>query len=230
METFSALLAICAGNSPVAGKFPAQRPVMRSFDVLFYLRLNKCLSKQSWGWWFETPSRPLWRHCNANFPCSQGRNFHKNNIPLKAFQWTVTIMDRSIFSATHTLTQHIPNTPLVMGQFSSFFRYVTMYSFDVSQPNNTIEFHFNLSRVTNLPFKRCSDIPSHPNYDHLYEFDVYYTRDNINTTAVNWTRIPYVSSYFWPLWWRHQMSTFPRYWPFVREIHRSPLDSPHKSQ
>ena len=25
METFSALLALCAGNSPVAGEFPAQR-------------------------------------------------------------------------------------------------------------------------------------------------------------------------------------------------------------
>ena len=65
METFSALLAICAGNSPVSGEFPAQRPVTRSFDVFFDLRLNKPLSKQSWGWWFETPSRPLWRHCNA---------------------------------------------------------------------------------------------------------------------------------------------------------------------
>ena len=30
METFSALLAICAGNSPVPGEFPAQRPVTRS--------------------------------------------------------------------------------------------------------------------------------------------------------------------------------------------------------
>ena len=38
METFSALLAICAGNSPVAGEFPAQRSVMRSFDVFFDLR------------------------------------------------------------------------------------------------------------------------------------------------------------------------------------------------
>ena len=35
METFSALLAICAGNSPVPGEFPAQRPVARSFDVFF---------------------------------------------------------------------------------------------------------------------------------------------------------------------------------------------------
>ena len=65
METFSKLLAICAGNSPVPGEFPAQRPVTRSFDVFFDLRLNKRLSKQSWGWWFETPSCPLWRHRNG---------------------------------------------------------------------------------------------------------------------------------------------------------------------
>ena len=65
METFSALLSICAGNSPVPGEFPTQRPVTRSFDVYFDLRLNKRLSKQWWGWWFETLSRPLWRHRNA---------------------------------------------------------------------------------------------------------------------------------------------------------------------
>ena len=65
METFSALLAICAGNSPVTGEFPAQRPVTRSFDVFLDLRLNKPLSKQWWGWWFETLSRPLWRHGNV---------------------------------------------------------------------------------------------------------------------------------------------------------------------
>ena len=64
IETYSVLLAICAGNSPVNGEFPAQRPVTRSFDVFFDLRLNIRLSKQSWGWWFETPSCPLWRHCN----------------------------------------------------------------------------------------------------------------------------------------------------------------------
>ena len=65
METLSALLAICAGNSPVPGEFPTQRPVARSFDVYFDLRLNKRLSKQWWSWWFETLSRPLWRHCNG---------------------------------------------------------------------------------------------------------------------------------------------------------------------
>ena len=61
MET---LLAVCAWNSPIPGEFPAQRPVTRCFDVFFDLRLNKLLSKQSWGWWFETLSRPLWRYCN----------------------------------------------------------------------------------------------------------------------------------------------------------------------
>ena len=43
MKTFSALLALCAGNSPVSGEFPSQRPVSLSFDVFFDLRLNKQL-------------------------------------------------------------------------------------------------------------------------------------------------------------------------------------------
>ena len=65
METFSALLTFCAGNSPVPGEFPAQRPVTRSFEIFFDLRPNKRLSKQSWGWWSETPSSSLWRHRNG---------------------------------------------------------------------------------------------------------------------------------------------------------------------
>ena len=65
METFSASLALCEGNSPATGEFPSQRPVTRGFDVFFDLRLNKRLSKQSKRWWFEPPSRPLWRHCNV---------------------------------------------------------------------------------------------------------------------------------------------------------------------
>ena len=68
MEKFSALLTLCAGNSPVPGEFPSQRPVTRSFDVFFDLRLNQRLSKQWWGWWFETLQCPLWRHCNGYFP------------------------------------------------------------------------------------------------------------------------------------------------------------------
>ena len=82
METFSALLALCAGNSPVPGEFPAQRPVTRSFDIFFDQRPNKRLSKQSWGWWFETLSWWLWRHCNKHivaqtkWPLFSRRHFH----------------------------------------------------------------------------------------------------------------------------------------------------------
>ena len=52
------------------GEFPTQRPVTRSFDVFFDLRLYKRLSKQPWGWWFETPSWSLWRHCNDGWRCA----------------------------------------------------------------------------------------------------------------------------------------------------------------
>ena len=56
------------------GEFPTQTTVTLSYDVYFDLRPNKRLSKQSWGWWFETPSRPLWRH---------GNEF----IEMKMFRW-----------------------------------------------------------------------------------------------------------------------------------------------
>ena len=94
METFSALLAICAGNSPVNGEFTTQRPVTRSFDIFFHLRLNKQLSKQSWGWWFEKLSRPLC-HCNVN------KHAHASRLVL--FCWckvphNFTAIDQIFFS------------------------------------------------------------------------------------------------------------------------------------
>ena len=79
METFSALLTLCVGNSLATGEFPSQRPVTRDFDVLFDLRLNKRLSKQSRGWWFGTPSRSLWRHCNVNL---SGAEFSWENLKI----------------------------------------------------------------------------------------------------------------------------------------------------
>ena len=51
-------------NSPHKGQ------CLRSFDVLFDLRLNERLSKQSWDWWLETSSRSLWRHCNDLTLCN----------------------------------------------------------------------------------------------------------------------------------------------------------------
>ena len=71
METFSALLDLCEGNSLITGEFPSQRSVTGSFGVFFDLRLNKRFSKQSRRRRFETPSRSLWcpgpvlMHCGA---------------------------------------------------------------------------------------------------------------------------------------------------------------------
>ena len=62
-NTFRVTGPLC-GEFTGPGEFPTQRPVTRSFDVFFDLRLNKDLSKQPWGWWFETPSWSLWRQCN----------------------------------------------------------------------------------------------------------------------------------------------------------------------
>ena len=63
METFSTLLDIFAGNSPVNS--PHKGQWRGAFDVFYDLCLNKQLSKQLWGWWFETLSPPLWCHCNV---------------------------------------------------------------------------------------------------------------------------------------------------------------------
>ena len=111
METFSALLAICAGNSPVTGEIPAQRPVTRGFDVSFDLHMNKRLSKQSRGWWFETPWRPLWRQSNdkerikvrgfCNKPSSaQKLIYHQSKIPSIDIEWKIFPTVRIIHSKT----------------------------------------------------------------------------------------------------------------------------------
>ena len=64
MKTFSALLPICAGNSPVTDDFPTKSQLRGSLMFSLILCLNRRLSKQPWGWWFETPSWSFWCHCN----------------------------------------------------------------------------------------------------------------------------------------------------------------------
>ena len=105
METFSALLAICAGNSPVPGEFPTQRPVTRSFDAYFDLGRNKRLSKQSWGWWFETPSCPFWRHRNGVIRADYllGGPILQGSLFSCAHQWETTLHCNIVF---HWLGAH----------------------------------------------------------------------------------------------------------------------------
>ena len=103
METFSALLAICAGNSPVPDEFPAQRPVTWSFDVFSDLRLNKRLSKQSWGWWLETLSHPLWRYHNA----AEYGPYHKRLIILRLIVHFLLYLIHPLKGFKHQLSKYI---------------------------------------------------------------------------------------------------------------------------
>ena len=81
MEAFSALLAICAGNSPVLGEFPAQRPVTRSFDAFFDLRLNK-------DWVNNREAGDLRRYCahyDVNVMDLQGTILQNDDMTWKTF-------------------------------------------------------------------------------------------------------------------------------------------------
>ena len=64
MEMVSALLNLCEINPLVIVGFPSQRVSNAGFDVFFHVNLNKQLNKPSSRRWFETPGRPLWRHCS----------------------------------------------------------------------------------------------------------------------------------------------------------------------
>ena len=106
MGTFSALLALCAGNSEVTGELPSQMPVTQSFDVFFGLRLNKLLSKSSRRRWFETPSRSLWRHCNVilNHIPSQNSSVHKwTSFFINLRYWFNQCIFNNTSSATYSI-------------------------------------------------------------------------------------------------------------------------------
>ena len=112
METFSALLAICAGNSPVPGEFPTQKPVTRSFDVYFDLRPNKKLSKHSWGWWFETLSCSLWRHRNVQSNSCSKKVFRPTSKMMYTFKCIVFNEYLRIFTFfIQLLLKSVPKTP-----------------------------------------------------------------------------------------------------------------------
>ena len=87
---------IFRGTGPLWGEFtghlriPLTKASDPGVDVFFNLRLNKQLSKQSWGWCFGTPSRPLRRHCNESArnpwaPCY-----------VQARCWWVSELDRNV--------------------------------------------------------------------------------------------------------------------------------------
>ena len=128
---FFALLALCEGNPPVTVGFPSRRPMTRSFDIFFDLRLNKRLNKLSKCRWFETPSRSLWRHYN----------------PLGSNSQSVRYPSRYAIPAPHKLAGHCPrcfchrdNTqPILWQPLVRLSGPLTHQRFSPTTSNNTLE-------------------------------------------------------------------------------------------
>ena len=100
----------------LCGEFTGPRSATRSFGVFFDLRLNKRLSKQSWGWWSETPSRPSWRHCYEQ---------NKNKI-IRVFYYIITYITSG--DADHPCWTNFLEIWIKMQRFSSRKIYFRMLS------------------------------------------------------------------------------------------------------
>ena len=130
IETFSALLALCEGYLPVTGGFPSQRPVTRSFDVFFELRLNKRFSKQLRRRWFETPLRSLRRHCN----CYVLLSFNSKKLPIsyppELLHWhwvSILIPPKCRWSNPEEYRLICHRDPLIMGNYNDTTHRKTVY-------------------------------------------------------------------------------------------------------
>ena len=157
METFSALLALCAGNLPVPGEFPSQRPVTRNFDVFFELCPNKRLSKQWWGWWFETQSHSLWRHCNgwSEFPHTESAIQCLKYVSL-SFAWTVIIYVRTVNGQWHKIVGIRNNTIKGKCRLCSLLISkldISLLSLDIAPSQGQAKFLDDLSCLAQFPFE-----------------------------------------------------------------------------
>ena len=80
-------------TGPLCGEFTGHRwiPCTKASDAELWcfldLRLNKRLSKQSWGWWLGTLSRPVWRYCNVLLLTM--KSFWDKNIKLWIWKWVI---------------------------------------------------------------------------------------------------------------------------------------------
>ena len=155
-------------------EFPTQRPVTRSFDVFFDLRLNKRLSKQPWGWWFETPSWSLWRQCNVLLPLWLSFcNGFQSEAGLSQIQLIRIVIGHSHSRLFVWITQdkikatnrQFKNTnPLVcvIKTSWSFVLWSTIYPIEAYIHKYMPEAHFtnDFSIVIRIPWKICFSVNS----------------------------------------------------------------------
>ena len=101
MEPFSALLALCAGEFTGHRWIPHTKA--SDAELWCFSRLNKLLSKQMWGWWFETPSRSVWRHCYENHCKWLKHDLHIRELPLECLVSQSSVVR---FVGFHLLASH----------------------------------------------------------------------------------------------------------------------------
>ena len=139
METFSALLAICAGNSPATGEFPTQRPVTRSFDVFFDLRLSKRLRKmvrlEIWDaialimtslWWFRLCSHIKFILCIV-WHIAASAGFHYE-IPLYFGDIGLDMPLDFVQTLKHPLWRNVDETHILVMGVSEFTTSIHPYN------------------------------------------------------------------------------------------------------
>ena len=110
-------------RSPVNSR---TKPVTRSFNVYFDLRPNKRLSKQPWGWWFETPSWSLWRQCNdLQYTATNGHDGQFRFIMSSDMAWSIRgTFQYKDYRSRYAYCQHKEKTVM-----RSSYRYnVNLYS------------------------------------------------------------------------------------------------------
>ena len=198
-DTFSALLAICAGNSPVTGEFPAQKPVRRSFAVFLDLRLNKRWSKQWWSWWFETPLRSLLRHCND----TKLRWFSAICLPIFLRVYSLARGQVLLKWPRRALALWQSNdcpsaskaTLMNMDKYFMWIHYERLHNHNKAKYNKTVCIFLGIYCTWLSQISKQS-------MEYGLMLHCFYAKVNGHEDVTKW-------------------KYFPRYWPFVRGIHRS---------
>ena len=197
MKTFSALLAFCAGNQPVPGEFPAQRPVTRTLMFsLICARINGWVNNREAGdlrchhAHYDVPGMD---YCALKLPLKKLKNFlilsHWGRVTHIWVSKLTTIDSDNDLSPGHYLNQCWNFVNPLGTNFSE--NLIEIYTFSSKKMA-----HFKMSSGKWRPF--CLGLK--PKFEFIAHDDV--------------------------IKWEH----FRRYWPFVRGIHRSSVNSRHKGQ
>ena len=228
---------------------------MRSFDVYFDLHLNKRLSKQSWGWWFATSSRPVWHHSNellktitvphrkviqgksniiSSGLCEPYNHSTKSWYPGQAFLWQCNTYfsarraKYNVIRYTVSLSYHVDDTiSIKLSLKLTHYRYFYLYIYIFNDDMGCISCDILIYIVPNtVTWPFTSWFKLINIAEFICEITLYWYC-NMCSFNRGGGKMSYI---FWfhndIIKWKH----FPHHWPFVRGIHWSPVNSPHNGQ